>query len=181
MIGKREKCNSSLKILQLSICGSAKGNRYECDNRGISPLTVGGKVFVGIILNKLDEFIFESAPQAQCDFRSGRRTVNMSFRLRQAQEKQRNKKVSIYCFRSPHNDLRYCISNCPLKRFLEKIKIKIKTLHIISFHEGMQAFVRSGSEKSDTFFFVSNSTKFAFLPFYLRVSFLLCVKKHSLI
>ena len=65
-----------------------KGNRQECGNyRGISLLSVAGKVLGKIILKRLQPILDAILPESQCGFRSSRSTIDMVFTLRQLQEK----------------------------------------------------------------------------------------------
>ena len=62
-----------------------KDDRTDCANyRGISPLSIAGKIVARILLNRLSTHITpEVVPETQCGFRS---TVDMIFGLRQLQE-----------------------------------------------------------------------------------------------
>ncbi|XP_024052555.2 uncharacterized protein LOC112104472, partial [Terrapene carolina triunguis] len=66
-----------------------KGSKAACGNyRGISLLSVGGKIIARIILSRLIASISEAnLPESQCGFRPGRSTVDMVFAVRQIQEK----------------------------------------------------------------------------------------------
>lgn len=66
-----------------------KGDRTECGNyRGISLLSIAGKAFARIILNRLEKHVTHQViPETQCGFRSNRSTIDMIFCLRQLQEK----------------------------------------------------------------------------------------------
>ena len=65
-----------------------KGNRADCGNyRGISLLSIAGKIFARVILNRLITVSEQNLPEAQCGFRPGRSTVDIIFALRQLQEK----------------------------------------------------------------------------------------------
>ena len=66
-----------------------KGDRTDCGNyRGISLLSIAGKIFARILLNRLSTHITpEVVPDTQCGFRGNRSTVDMIFCLRQLQEK----------------------------------------------------------------------------------------------
>ena len=60
-----------------------------CGNyRGISLLSIAGKIFARILLNSLSTYITpEVVPETQCGFRVNRNTMDMIFCLRQLQEK----------------------------------------------------------------------------------------------
>ena len=66
-----------------------KGDRAVCGNsRGISLLSIAGKVLSKIMLNRLVEHISEAVlPETQCGFRKSRSTTDMVFVLRQLLEK----------------------------------------------------------------------------------------------
>ena len=66
-----------------------KGDRTDCGNyRGISLLSIAGKIFAILLLNKLPIHITpEIVPETQCGFRRKRSTVYMIYCLRQLQEK----------------------------------------------------------------------------------------------
>ena len=66
-----------------------KGDQTDCGNyRGISLLSMTGRIFARILLNRLPTHITpEVVPETQCGFRCNRSTVDMIFCLRQLQEK----------------------------------------------------------------------------------------------
>ena len=66
-----------------------KGDRTDWENyRGISLLSIAGKIFVRILLNRLSTVITpEVVPETQCGLRGNKSTVDMIFCLRQRQEK----------------------------------------------------------------------------------------------
>ena len=69
-----------------------KGDRSICDDhRGISLLSVPGKILARIILNRLTKHVSNNniLPEGQCGFRAGRSTMDMIFTARQLQEKCR--------------------------------------------------------------------------------------------
>ena len=61
-----------------------KGDKSSCDNyRGISLLSVAGKILSKVILNRLNKHLFnETVPESQCGFYQNRRTVDMIFTAR---------------------------------------------------------------------------------------------------
>ena len=64
-----------------------KGDRSYCGNyRGISLLSVVGKVFADIILQRLKNLAELIFAQSQSGYRSGRSTIDGIFTLRQSQE-----------------------------------------------------------------------------------------------
>ena len=74
-----------------------KGDRRICGNyRGISLLSIPGKVFARILLNRLTQHVEQFLPEAQCGFRAGRGTSDMIFSLRQIQEKCIEQNMPLY-------------------------------------------------------------------------------------
>ena len=67
-----------------------KGDREDCGNhRAISLLSIAGKIFARILLNRLSTHITpEVVPETQCGFRGNRKTIDMIVCLRQLQEKR---------------------------------------------------------------------------------------------
>ena len=64
------------------------GNRQSCDNhRGISLLSIAGKILARALNCLLDHLEQGLLPETQCDFRAGRGTTDMIFAARQLQEK----------------------------------------------------------------------------------------------
>ena len=66
-----------------------KGNSQVCDNhRGISLLSVAGKILARVLLNRLNEYLEQSGllPESQCGFWKDRGTIDMIFTARQLQE-----------------------------------------------------------------------------------------------
>ena len=76
-----------------------KGNPQVCDNhRGISLLSIAGKILARVLLNRLNELLERSGllPESQCGFRKNRGTIDMIFTARQLQEKCQEQNVDLY-------------------------------------------------------------------------------------
>ena len=74
-----------------------KGDRSDCNNyRGISLLSIIGKVFARVVLVRLQVLAERIYPESQCGFRSKRSTVDMIFSIRQLQEKCREQQMPLY-------------------------------------------------------------------------------------
>src|SRR5262249_32602748 len=66
-----------------------KGDKQECNNsRRISLLSVPGKVFTRVILNRIVDRVDEALRDNQCGFRKGGGCSNQIFFLRQLIEKK---------------------------------------------------------------------------------------------
>ena len=70
-----------------------KGEKSDCSNyRGITLLSIAGKILARLLLNRLVPTIAEDhLPETQCGFRANRGTTDIVFILRQLQEKRRTK------------------------------------------------------------------------------------------
>ena len=65
-----------------------KGARSDCNNyRGISLLSIVGKLFAKVLLSRLQRLAERVYPESQCGFRAERSTVDMIFSLFQLREK----------------------------------------------------------------------------------------------
>ena len=129
-----------------------KGDRAECDNsRGISILSVAGKVLAKIMLTRLLEHVVDLVlPESQCGFRRGRSTIDMMFVARQLQEKCREQQKDLFlafvdltkAFDTVNRDLLWNIPRkfgCPPK-FIAMLQ---------KFHTGMCAQdIMAGSQSS---------------------------------
>ena len=74
-----------------------KGDRSDCNNyRGISLLSIVGKVFARVVLARLQVLAERIYPESQCGFRAERSTVDMIFSVRQLQEKCREQQMPLY-------------------------------------------------------------------------------------
>ena len=78
-----------------SLSTKNKGDHGDCNNyRGISLLSVVGKVFARVIAVRLQKKLAERIyPESQCGFRSKRSTIDMIFSVRQLQEKCREQQM----------------------------------------------------------------------------------------
>ena len=123
-----------------------KGSKADCGNyRGISLLSIAGKIFARIILNRLIAISEANLPEAQCGFRPCRSTVDMIFTVRRVQENLT--KAFDTVSREALWDVlaRY---GCPPK-FIQIIRL---------FHVDMTGQVLSNGEQSDPFS-ISNGVK----------------------
>jgi len=74
-----------------------KGDRSDCNNyRGISLLSIVGKVYTAVVLVCLQELAERVFPKSQCGFCAERSTVDMIFPLRQLPEKCREQQKPLY-------------------------------------------------------------------------------------
>ena len=74
-----------------------KGEKSNCSNyRGITLLSIAGKIFARVLLNRLVPIIAEDhLPETQCGFRANRGTTDMAFVLRKLQKKCREQNSTV--------------------------------------------------------------------------------------
>lgn len=131
-----------------------KGDRSDCGNyRGISLLSIAGKVFARILLNRLSKHVTpEIVPESQCGFRPNRSTIDMIFSLRQLQEKCIEQDQPLYVVFVDFTKAFDTVGRTGLWQLLRKYGCPDKfTSMIESLHTGMKAKVSDGVETSDAF------------------------------
>ena len=139
-----------------------KGDRACCDNhRGISLLSIAGKVLARVLLNRLSHHVYcnDIIPENQSGFRAGRGTMDMIFTARQLQEKCREEHQDMYAIFVDVTKAFDTVSRRGLWMVLWQIRCPEKFDKIIqSFHDGMQGQVIDEGELSELFS-ISNGTK----------------------
>ena len=117
-----------------------KGDKSQCGNyRGISLLSVVGKVLADIFLQRLKRIAERQYPQSQSGYREGRSTIDGIFTLRQLMEKAREQRRNMYiafvdftkAFDTVNRELLYKILGkfgCPPK-FIRMIKKLYSNVH----------------------------------------------------
>ena len=130
-----------------------KGDRSDCNNyRGISLLSITGKMFARVILRRLQILAERVYPESQCGFRAKRSTIDMIFTLRQLQEKCREQRQPLYIAFVDLTKAFDLVSRRGLFKLLEKIGCPPKLLKlVISFHDGMQGTVQFDGSSSASF------------------------------
>ena len=74
-----------------------KGERTECCNyRGISLLSVDGKIYTGILVDRVHKVTEDLIDYVQGGFRVGRRCIDQIFIQKEKCEKARDKKCGVY-------------------------------------------------------------------------------------
>ena len=112
-----------------------KGDRSDCNNyRGISLLSVVGKVFPRVVFARLKILADRIHPESQCGFRSGRSTVDMIFSVRQLQVagKCREQLQPLYLAFIDFTKASDLVSRTGLLKLLEKLPPKLLSI-IASF------------------------------------------------
>ena len=130
-----------------------KGERSDCNNyRGISLLSIVGKVFARVILVRLQKLAERVYPESQCGFRAERSTIDMVFSLRQLQEKCREQQMPLYIAFIDLTKAFDLVGREGLFKILSKIGCPPKLLSLIeSFHTNMQGIVQFNGSTSEPF------------------------------
>ena len=130
-----------------------KGDRSDCNNyRGISLLSIVGKVFARVALGRLQSLASRVYPESQCGFRASRSTVDMIFSLRQLQEKCHEQQQPLFLTFVDLTKAFDLVSCGGLFQILQKIGCPPKLLTLITaFHKDMQSTVCFDGATSDAF------------------------------
>ena len=131
-----------------------KGNRQSCDNhRGISLLSIAGKILARILLNRLINHLEQGhLPESQCGFRAGRGTVDMIFAARQLQEKCMEQHRDLYTTFIDLTKAFDTVSRDGLWKIMQKFGCPTRFIGIVrQFHDGMMARVLDDGECSEAF------------------------------
>ena len=161
IIWQLERVPQDLKDALIIHLYKGKGDRQVCDNhRGISLLSIAGKILARILLNRLTAHLERGLlPESQCGFRKERGTIDMVFAARQLQEKCQEQNVDLY---STYVDLTKAfdtVSRNGLWRIMAKYGCSRKFIAITrQLHDGMTARVQDNGELSEPFA-VSNGVK----------------------
>ncbi|PFX31654.1 Transposon TX1 uncharacterized 149 kDa protein [Stylophora pistillata] len=131
-----------------------KGSKSDCGNyRGISLLSIAGKILARIILNRLIFNISEhNLPEAQCGFRPGRSTTDMIFVVRKVQEKCREQNMDLYAVFVDLTKAFDTVNRAALWTVLQKLGCPRTFVTLIRlFHDSMTGLVFFGGEASEPF------------------------------
>ena len=99
-----------------------KGDKLDPSNyRAITLLSIPGKVFCRMVLNRIQETIDNHLTEEQCGFRSSRGTTDAVFVVRQIIEKSREMHIPIHW--------KLCRFQGSFRYHLERSTMKVSTLH----------------------------------------------------
>ena len=130
-----------------------KGDRSDCNNhRGISLLSVVGKLYARVVLKRLQILAEDVYPESQCGFRRDRSTIDMIFTLSILKEKCREQHQPLYMAFIDLTKAFDLVSREELYTVLQKIGTPPKMLAAIrAFHDGMQGTVQFHGSLSESF------------------------------
>ena len=150
----QEKLSQELKDASIIHLYKRKGNRNSCDNhRGISLLSIAGKILARILLNRLNVHLERHLlPDSQCGFRAGRGTADMIFAARQLQEKCQEQNFRLYTNFVDLTKAFDTVSREGLWKIMAKFGCPAKFIAMVQqFHDGMNARVQDDGEYSEPF------------------------------
>ena len=158
-----------------------KGDRSDCNSyRGISLLSVVGKLFARVTLKRLQILAERVYPESQCGFRANRSTTDMVFSLRQLQEKCREQRQPLFIAFIDLTKAFDLVSREGLFKILPKIGCPPRLLSIIrSFHDDMKGTVVFDGSTSDAFDILSGVKQGCVLAPTLFGIFFAVLLKHA--
>ena len=131
-----------------------KGDKSVCDNnRGISLLSIAGKILARVLLNRIIEHLVDSVvSESQCGFRKNRGTIDMIFAVRQPQEKCVEQHQDLHMLFIDLTKAFDTISRPGLWSILAKLGCPPNFIRMVrSFHDGMMARVIHDGAVSEPF------------------------------
>lgn len=130
-----------------------KGDRADCTNyRGISLLSVAGKVLARIITNRLQAAFGPLLPESQAGFRPMRGTTDMMFVLRQLQEKAQEQHTQMHAVFIDLKKAFDTVNRDALWLILRRFGCPENLVNIIaSFHTQNVARIMLGGELTEGF------------------------------
>ena len=129
-----------------------KGRKDDCENyRGISLLSVVGKVLCRILLDRLLTHIADDIlSESRFGFRSGRSTIDMIFTAKQLQEKCLEQQVGLYQVFIDLSKAFDTLNRGVLWKILIKLGCPQKSISILKlFHDDMNTIINFGGELAE--------------------------------
>ena len=143
-IWRKEAIPQDFKDASIIHLYKRKGNPQVCDNhRGISHLSIAGKILAKILLNRLNAHLDQAGliPESQCGFRKDRGTIDMIFKARQLQEKYQEQNVDLYMTFVDLTKAFDTVSRDGLWKIMAKFGCPPRYIAMVrQFHDGMQGW-----------------------------------------
>ena len=149
----QEKVPQDWKDATIVTIYKRKGSHQDCNNyRGISLLSIVGKVMSRVVVIRLSAFAESVVPESQCGFRKNRSTIDQIFAIRQIQEKCVEQQRDLVCVFIDLTKAYDVINREALWSVIAHLGIPPKIVNVIrAFHNGMHATVRVEDGESTPF------------------------------
>ena len=166
----------------VSVLYKGKGDRSDCNNyRGISLLSVAGKIMARILLNRITLWCDHYLPESQCGFRAGRSTLDLIFSFRQLQEKCREQGKQLHAAFVDLTKAFDLVSRQGLFSILRRLGLPLTLVSLVeSFHENTEARVQFDGAISECFHFDSGVKQGCVLAPTLFAVFFACLLVEAL-
>lgn len=154
VIWNTELVPQDLKDASIVTIYKRKGDKSDCGNhRGISLLSIAGKILARILLNRLLGHIVDRVQtESQCGFRANRGTTDMIFVGRQIQEKCREQHRDLFIMFIDLTKAFDTVNREALWKILSKCGCPEKFINIIrQLHDGMAGSVTIQGETTESF------------------------------
>ena len=154
VVGSRATFQETSEMQSSLPCTKTRGGKSDCSKyRGITLLSITGKILARVLLNRLIPTIAEDhLPETQCGFRANRGTTDMVFVLRQLQEKCREQNKGLYVTFVDLTKVFDTVSRKGLWLILERLGCPPKFLSmVIQLHEDQSGQVRVNNDLSEPF------------------------------
>ena len=151
---EKETLPQAFKDATIAHIYKTKENKRTCDNhRGISLLSIAGKILARVFLNRLLKHLEQDhLPESQCGFRTGRETIDMIFAARQLQEKSMEQRQDLYITFVDLNKAFDSVSREGLWKILAKFGCSEKFVKMVRlFYDDMVARVLNDGGSSEPF------------------------------
>ena len=152
---RKEAIPQEFKDASIIYLFKRKGNPHLCDNhRGISLLSIAGKVLARVLLNRLNEHLEQSGllSESLCGFRKDRGTIDMIFTARQLQGKCQKQNRDLCMTFVDLTKAFHTVSREGLWKIMAKFGCPTKFIAMVrQFHDGMLARIQNDGEFSDPF------------------------------
>ena len=150
---KEKEVPQSMRDSKIITLFKSKGDRANCNNyRGISLLSIVGKVFARVILLRLQVLADRVYPESQCGFRSKRSTIDMISAVKILQEKCQEQGQPLYAAFVDLTKAFDLVSRSGLAQVLERVGCPPVLLSLImSFHSDMKGTISFNGKDSEPF------------------------------
>ncbi|CAH1266638.1 Hypp3464 [Branchiostoma lanceolatum] len=131
-----------------------KGEKSACSNyRGITFLSIAEKILARVVLDRhIPTVAEENLPESQCGFKAKRGTTDMTFVLRQIQEKFREQNMGLYAAFIDLTKTFDTVSRDGMWRILARLGCPPKLLQIVQqLHKEQMGQVKHKGDLSDPF------------------------------